>query len=319
MGSSNKHQHSVLRSLALKTLAVPAFALCYSGNLFAQEAEVSKHFQIDLLIYTLLDSQTVEDFSQPPTETDATNPVTLVSFSPFSEQQVQLLPLDGYTLKAEADRLARSRTYSPLLQLSWTTALKENESLTYKLPEQIDEEKNQTLSGSLTIALRRYLHTYPNITISEWTRPEPNMLDTLFGELSPLLANPNSISNTTGSTSPATDLKITQPLSQSETANQAAAPVTQSNPLSAKGLEPSSFYTIKQPRRMRSGELHLFDHPKFGILMKITPIAVTPSEDLMPVDNLSQETLPMPDSNDSTLTEEGAGGMEQNETIPGAN
>lgn len=38
-------------------------------------------------------------------------------------------------------------------------------------------------------------------------------------------------------------------------------------------------YRMQQKRRLRSGELHYFDHPKFGVLAKISPFDGTQEED----------------------------------------
>jgi len=313
MGST-KHNSVAAPSRISKSIIV-AITLVFSVALQAAEPEVVKRFQIDLLIYTLLYSQSDESFSLPPEKTDTENTdtentIALVNYNPFTDQQVQLLSLDNYHLQEEADRLARSRNYSPLARLSWETTLGERDILTYQLPKQIDVDKNQVLSGTLTIALRRYLHAYPNIILSKWSKPEPAMLDTLFSELDPLQPDANRISNTLGGKRSATSNRDTTPPGTLNPATSATnsstgsapdqpgnafdpiTPTEQTHPLRAKGLEPSSFYTIKQPRRMRSGELHMFDHPKFGILMKITPIARAPEEatEAQP-DNLSATSI----------------------------
>ncbi len=40
----------------------------------------------------------------------------------------------------------------------------------------------------------------------------------------------------------------------------------------ADSLRPSAPYSLLESRRMRSGDLHFFDHPKFGALVRIDPV-----------------------------------------------
>ena len=43
---------------------------------------------------------------------------------------------------------------------------------------------------------------------------------------------------------------------------------------SALSLDASRYFLLDETRRMRSGELHYFDHPKFGVLIQIDPVAI---------------------------------------------
>jgi hypothetical protein len=39
----------------------------------------------------------------------------------------------------------------------------------------------------------------------------------------------------------------------------------------------SRIFLLREQRRMRSGELHYFDHSRLGLLVQVTPLAATPS------------------------------------------
>ena len=48
-------------------------------------------------------------------------------------------------------------------------------------------------------------------------------------------------------------------------------------------------YRLTESRRIRSGELHYFDHPRLGVIARVTPVQAVP--DLQPAD--SEATLPL--------------------------
>ncbi len=50
----------------------------------------------------------------------------------------------------------------------------------------------------------------------------------------------------------------------------------------APGIGAAPVYRMQQQRRMRSGELHYIDHPRFGLLVQITPYT-PPEQEPMPV------------------------------------
>jgi hypothetical protein len=51
-------------------------------------------------------------------------------------------------------------------------------------------------------------------------------------------------------------------------------------------ITPSVFYRIEEDRIVRNNELRYFDHPKFGVLAKITRIEAEVPEDLDTTDDL---------------------------------
>ena len=44
-------------------------------------------------------------------------------------------------------------------------------------------------------------------------------------------------------------------------------------------------YRIKQRRRIRNNELHYFDHPKFGIISKVTPLEISEEIEELKIEN----------------------------------
>ncbi|WP_168188129.1 CsiV family protein [Hahella sp. CCB-MM4] len=250
----------------------------------ADTTDETKRFQVDVIIFKNLSPETEETFDHPPVMQDDTAPLSLVSFNPLTENQTQLLPESAYILKEEERKLARSRNFSVISHYSWMISLRESQSLTYQIPSQIDADNETELQGQINIALRRYLHATPNITITRWATPEPTFLDNLFGELQTPTTMGDMDGLNAGNSAQAASSPAYSPI----------APELPTNPLKAKGLEPREYYNIHQPRRMRSGEVHYFDHPMFGLLIKMIPVAMedatTSAEPLPDTDTTPEAT-----------------------------
>ena len=63
-------------------------------------------------------------------------------------------------------------------------------------------------------------------------------------------------------------------------------------------FDPPEVY-LAEARRLRSGELHFFDHPAFGVLVQITP---EPLPDVTELDltTLPQRRTPLPSTTDQS-------------------
>lgn len=105
------------------------------------------------------------------------------------------------------------------------------------------------LEGSVSFKLSRYLHISTNLWLSEFAAPAPDSADAPVR--SPWPALPPSPDQPV--LSDASD--VTLPL----------------EPVIAESHLPSQVILIKQARRMRSEETHYIDHPKLGIIVRITP------------------------------------------------
>jgi len=55
----------------------------------------------------------------------------------------------------------------------------------------------------------------------------------------------------------------------------AGAPLPSAESLEELSIKPR--YHLTGERQVRSGELHYFDHPAFGVLIKITPVRPDPN------------------------------------------
>jgi hypothetical protein len=62
-----------------------------------------------------------------------------------------------------------------------------------------------------------------------------------------------------------------------------------------------SSYRMKQKRRIRSGEIHYFDHPRFGLIAQVTPIEL-PEPEIIIEEPIKPLKLPIPVDNKSKRT-----------------
>jgi len=114
------------------------------------------------------------------------------------------------------------------------------------------------LEGSVSIKLSRYLHLSTNLWLSEFASPVPD-----------------SASSTTPLTNPWPSLPLPPdqllPLVPDATLPTDAAIHLET--VIPESYQPSQVILINQSRRMRSEETHYIDHPKLGIVVRITPQA----------------------------------------------
>jgi hypothetical protein len=71
----------------------------------------------------------------------------------------------------------------------------------------------------------------------------------------------------------------------------------------AGGTAARSAYRLSERRRIRSGELHYFDHPRFGVIARVTPYQA-PDEPAAP----GPEAEPAP--------QDAAPGVQEDELLP---
>lgn len=115
------------------------------------------------------------------------------------------------------------------------------------------------IRGRLAVSLSRYLHVTTDLVLQR-QHPEES------GQLEPLSAQPGD------QTLPLVTLTTTA--STTATATEDGALST--TPETVAPVSPYLVYQMTQKRRVRSGELHYFDHPAFGLLIKLTPYEPNP-------------------------------------------
>ena len=147
-------------------------------------------------------------------------------------QEFVLHPEEEYTLSDIASQLERLDVYRPIMHFAWTQKTRPEED-TQPIELQALAQPPEGLDGSFTLYLSRYLHLVVDLSLEQESR----------------LAEPVAIDDT---------VSVFQDSRGGATYDE---------------LQPAPVrFRIAEDRIFKSGDLRYFDHPKFGVLAKITRV-----------------------------------------------
>ncbi len=146
--------------------------------------------------------------------------------------QLVLLTEDEFTMTDAADRLELLDAYQPLMHFGWTQPAFPEEE-TPAIALPLLAEPPEGLRGTLTLYLSRYLHLVVDLEMDAPAEFETEVID----DASFL------------------DFRDPRPRYDDEIAQ-----------------EPVVRFRIQEDRILKNGELRYFDHPKFGVLAKVTRV-----------------------------------------------
>jgi len=190
----------------------------------------------------------------------------------------------GYAVNA----LNRERGVSVLFHESWLQPmfeLDDSSAIIISGGESFGEHRE--LEGTVTMSLSRYLHIHTNLWLSEFvanygqqnehwpdlpTQPKPLALDPTDSSVE--LNSDTSLSGNFDNKSNGFDLNFDSKLSERDQNGY----LQDYSSLTERPFLIKEIVTMRQSRRMRSGELHYIDHPKLGLLIKVTPYPAPESE-----------------------------------------
>lgn len=153
----------------------------------------------------------------------------------YERIQLEVLPPEAYQLDAVYERLERLDAYRPLMRAAWIQpTLPEDATRPIKL--RILGNPPLRLDGTVTLYLNRFLHLVMDLSLEEKT---PYRGGTEF-------RRGGAFGND----------EIRAPFSFG----------------SRSTITPSIYYRIQEDRIVRNGELRYYDHPKFGVIAKITRV-----------------------------------------------
>lgn len=217
--------------------------------------------------------ETVQEEEAQPANNDfwTTAEGDVASAPELSDRALALLPADQLSLRNEVQRLNRNNQYRVLFHGGWHQPLLENQQGPAILITGGDlYDDHYELEGSVQLSLRNYLHVDTNLWLTQFSTnygqeraPWPN-----------LPRRPNQPIDII-------DFMFYFDESSSGLWNQ----FNQNRDYDALMTQPyvvENIMLLQQSRRMRSGELHYIDHPKMGVLVKLTPYEPE-------VDTLSQQ------------------------------
>lgn len=153
----------------------------------------------------------------------------------YERIQLEVLPPERYQLNAVYESLERLDAYRPLMRAAWIQpTLPEDATRPIKL--RILGNPPLRLDGTVTLYLNRFLHLVMDLSLEE---KAPYRGGTEFRR-----------GGTFGN-------------------DEVRAPFSFG---SRSTVTPSIYYRIQEDRIVRNGELRYYDHPKFGVIAKITRV-----------------------------------------------
>jgi len=250
---------SFLMTAFFATMISPAMAQVDSEPLQEGEAEETvdpiRRYTVELIIFAYAESASIGgeiwiadepaieaayessndnyfgDFAEDLTEIE-----TSVAHR-YMDLELVLSGEDDYTMNGIYDKLVRLDAYEPLVRTGWTQPTYEKE-VTASIELQTLAESPPWLDGSLTLYLGRYLHLVVDLTM-------------------------NADRTTTEKIGAGSDGEPT--FGDSRVRDDYAA-------IDAYGevLAPPIRYRILEDRIMKNGDIRYYDHPKFGVVAKVT-------------------------------------------------
>jgi hypothetical protein len=192
--------------------------------------------------------ETVAEPQAAATEPDVPEVEEEVAKAPWAETVLMLE--DEFSMQAVIERLELLDAYEPMLHVGWTqVALPEDESQPIELLYFGDPPAG--LDGSFTLYLGRYLHLVVDLALD---------------------ANAS-----TGDESQ----EFQEPISEEPEFDEPAiiyGDARQQFDDELPAIEGRVRYRIQEDRIMRNGDTRYFDHPKFGVIAKVSRVEERPDE-----------------------------------------
>lgn len=158
--------------------------------------------------------------------------VVLEAIPTYEQAGLKLLGPEDYVLNDEYERLQRLDAYRPLMRAAWTQLTLEKD-VTMPITLRRLGDPPLRLDGTVTLYLSRFLHL---------------VVDLALEEQAPMRVPP-------------ADNRLRRFGDESTRFR-----------FDPEFITPSIFYRIEEDRIVRNGELRYYDHPRFGVLAKITRV-----------------------------------------------
>lgn len=185
------------------------------------------------------------------------------------------LPDANYSLKAEAYALRKKSGYRILFHKAWQqtlTSLDKSPAVVITGGDKFDNYYE--LSGSMRISLSKFLHVSTDLWLTQFTPNLGNTMDIPYLPLSPDLAFNNSNSTLADSdyNTKNNDFSI-KSYSNNDNHLAKGTVLNTAKKTEQRSYLPLRVITTTQSARMRSMELNYIDHPRIGVVIKITPMS----------------------------------------------
>lgn len=250
---------------AIATLALMLASLLATTKVFAIElsdddTEAVSWYQIEVILFK--NTQAFEQDKEHITINIAPSDqkFVLVKGDPMVNSQLQRLDTSDLKLTKSYNAMIRSKNYSVLEFAGWKQPLiKEQPGIPLIITSGQKYGQHHELEGQLTFRKNRYLHLHAELYMADYTQGSSINLQNW------LLEEDNTAVHIAQLHKPDNN-KENSELSESMVLSQAAPKQGTTATYIA-----SNMAHMNETRRMRSGEIHYLDHPKFGLLVTIEP------------------------------------------------
>ena len=244
--------------LALLLSTLPALTVVQAQDDLAAETIEIRRYTVEMIVFRYAQDVSIgsekfglEEQAEPDSTSDESPVVSdgelLEEIEPVSriyrDTEFTLLPEDELTMRDIMSRLERLDVYKPLMHFAWTQATWPDEDT---LPIELSTmgQPPAELSGTLRLYLSRFLHLVVDLELEAPGERARSAEVLNYGDY--------------------------RSLDESGSRNEPYK----------FGAPPPVRYAIREDRIFKSGDLRYFDHPKFGVLAKITRVEEEPEEAL---------------------------------------
>ena len=234
-------------SLLSLAMFLPAMAQEMLGDIELEEVPEIRRYTVELIVF--LYAQEVMTGSEifPPDEPEPELPeleedIEFVEelpedpgkeLEPLPDLELVMLDEADFQLGDIMDRMKRLDVYEPIMHFGWTQATWPDEQ-TEAIPLQRLAPPPAGLDGALTLYLSRYLHLVVDLQLE------------------------------------ASDGMVIKQDEVERLGDVTAGDLF--NGMEAQSTELPAYYRIQENRILKNGELRYYDHPKFGVLAKVTRV-----------------------------------------------
>lgn len=240
-----------------------AQALQTDAELLEGEEEELRRYTVEIIVFAYKENvslgseifvpEIVAPTAEAPIETSDPDENGRVNRGTNRESRFEMVQLgrDELTMTTKREQLERLDAYEPMLHFGWTqTALPEDETPTLDLNR--FGRTPAGLAGKLSLYLSRYLHLVVDMELAA------DDSDSAFA---------NSAARNSGFVDPLGD--------RSNAAdNSGSAYYRERENYRGEPVYAPLRYTINEDRLFKNGEIRYFDHPKFGVIAKVTRFEV---------------------------------------------
>ena len=273
------------------TLMTTPFALLFASLLLASsaqaaatndnETEAVSWYQIEVILF-----ENMKPFEQDKEHVtlNISTPeqkLVLVKSEPMVDSQLKRLDTDELKLTKSFKALKRSKNYKVLEFAGWKQSLiKEQPGIPLTISAGEEFGLHHELEGTLTFRKSRYLHLQADLYMANFSEGSTINLKSWLLENDDIAAHISELHKMSNQN----DITTEEALKENEVKPESNASLllkddstTSPDDIEQENLKPNVRYIAKdvvhmnETRRMRSGEIHYLDHPKFGLLVTIEP------------------------------------------------